>query len=171
MDMLINILPYLIKVSINVLYGSILLASCWYGANKLQLLLLHFADKFPNNKQHIVIKFLSFMIKTGVILIGVMVFLWILGIDPTALVASLGIAGLGLGVVIKDPITNTIAGLLIIINQPFKEHQYIKTADYSGQVKSIDLAYTHLKKGHSCILIPNALFFNKEVIVSDEEIE
>jgi small-conductance mechanosensitive channel len=84
------------------------------------------------------------------------------GFNVTAFLAGLGVAGLTIGFALQDISKNFIAGILMLIQQPFEFGEFIEVGAYSGTVESIDLRTTQVRTTDGkLVLIPNG-----EVMVS-----
>lgn len=59
-----------------------------------------------------------------------------LGVDITGLIAGLGLTGFALGFALKDIISSTVAGVLILLNRPFTAGDRIKVSGVEGTVSS-----------------------------------
>ena len=57
-----------------------------------------------------------------------------LGFSTTSISAALGGIGLGIGLALKDKISNVASGIFILIFQPFRVGDYIDAGGYSGTV-------------------------------------
>jgi small conductance mechanosensitive channel len=78
------------------------------------------------------------------------------GMDVTALIAGVGVAGIGVGLAMQGILSNLIAGLTIIFTKPFRFGEYIEIIGVQGQVTSIDLfTTTLLHPDQSRVVIPN----------------
>ena len=78
------------------------------------------------------------------------------GMDVTALIAGVGVAGVGIGLAMQGILSNIMAGLTIIFTKPFRFGEYIEIAGVQGQVTSIELCTTTLLHAdHSAVVIPN----------------
>src|SRR5437667_6695143 len=78
------------------------------------------------------------------------------GVDVTALVASIGVAGLGVGLAMQGVLSNVVAGLTIIFTKPFRVGEYIEMLGVHGQVTAIELfSTTLLHADRSRVVIPN----------------
>ena len=88
-----------------------------------------------------------------------------MGVDVTALVAGLGLTGFALGFALRDAVSNLLAGVLIILYQPFRIGDRIEVADSAGTVVGINLRYTILDAGDRRILVPNSSLFSNSVVV------
>ncbi len=85
-------------------------------------------------------------IKGTILAIGIATSLGTIGINISAMIAGLGLTGFALGFAFKDMLSNTLAGILIIINRPFVNGDYINTSGLEGKVIEINLRYVILKK-------------------------
>jgi len=78
------------------------------------------------------------------------------GVDMTALIAGIGVAGVGVGLAAQGILGNLMAGLTIIFTKPFRFGEYIEIAGVQGQVTSIELfSTTLLHPDQSRVVIPN----------------
>ena len=78
------------------------------------------------------------------------------GMDVTALIAGVGVAGVGVGLALQGVLGNLVAGLTIIFTKPFRVGEWIEIAGVSGQVKTIELfSTTLLHTDMSRVVIPN----------------
>jgi small conductance mechanosensitive channel len=88
--------------------------------------------------------------------------LQMVGFNVTAFLAGLGVAGLTIGFALQDISKNFIAGILMLLQQPFEFGEFIEVGAYSGTVEGIDLRTTQIRTlDGKLVLIPNG-----EVMVS-----
>jgi small conductance mechanosensitive channel len=100
---------------------------------------------------------------------GVVTAVGTLGVDVKALVAGLGLTGFALGFALKDIISNTLAGILILLYKPFHRGDRVEVLGSEGMVESIDMRYTRLlAKDGSRVLVPNANLFTNSIRVSKQ---
>jgi small conductance mechanosensitive channel len=103
--------------------------------------------------------------RIGVFSVGVVTGLGTIGIDVMGLIASLGLVGFAVGFALKDAISNTLAGVLLLVYDPFKRGDIIAVAGKQGTVVEIDMRYTTLDTAEQRILVPNSQLLNKVVVV------
>jgi small-conductance mechanosensitive channel len=97
-----------------------------------------------------------------VVILVAAISLQMVGFNLTAFLAGLGIAGITIGFALQDVSKNFIAGLLMLIQQPFEIGESIEIGGYSGTVLAIDMRATKLRTGDGRIVhIPNG-----EVIIT-----
>jgi len=78
------------------------------------------------------------------------------GMDVTALIAGLSVAGVGVGLAAQGVLGNLFAGLTIIFTKPFRVGEYIELLSVQGQVSQIEmLSTTLIHADRSRVVIPN----------------
>jgi small conductance mechanosensitive channel len=103
-----------------------------------------------------------------VITLGIIMGLGTMGVDVTALVAGLGLTGFALGFALRDAVSNLLAGILIILYQPFRMGDRIEVAGSTGSagtVVGINLRYTVLDAADMQVLVPNGTLLSNTVVV------
>lgn len=79
------------------------------------------------------------------------------GVDVTALVASLGIGGIAIGLALQNVLSDLFASLSIALDKPFVVDEFIITDGFIGTVKQIGLKSTRLESlSGEHIVIPNS---------------
>lgn len=82
-----------------------------------------------------------------------------------SLVAGLGIAGFTIGFALQDIAKNFIAGLLLLLQQPFNIGDAVEVAGYAGTVENIALRTTEIRTWDGqFVLVPNGDVFVSPVI-------
>lgn len=91
--------------------------------------------------------------------------LGLFGVPLSALSTFLGLIGLGISFALRDTIANFIAGMMIMINMPFKVGDQIATQGEEGTVKDIRIRATDIKTydGRK-VMVPNSQLYNDVVI-------
>ncbi len=107
--------------------------------------------------------------------IGEKLFVWTAGLmivmkrfnyDISSLVVSMGVGSLAIGLAAQDTLSNIIAGLTILLDQPFKVGDRIKLESGEfGDVLEIGLRTTKIKTVENYVLvIPNSLLVKSKVL-------
>jgi small-conductance mechanosensitive channel len=104
-------------------------------------------------------------VKYALLTVGLITGLGTIGVDVSALVAGLGLTGLALGIALKDVVSNSIAGIMILIYKPFTRHDRISVTALEGTVVQIDLRFTTLETKDGKILIPNSNLLTNSITV------
>ena len=88
-------------------------------------------------------------------------------ITPGKLLASLGVGGVAIGFAFKDILQNFMAGLLILMREPFVIGDQIVSGDYEGTVESIETRATIIKTYDGRrVVIPNSQIYTNPVVVN-----
>ena len=87
-----------------------------------------------------------------------------LGLNVTALIAGLGIAGLALGFAAQDTLGNFIAGVTILLDRPFAVGHFVKVADTYGEVVELTLRSTRIRTlANRIYVVPNVTMVNENL--------
>ncbi|MFD0980300.1 mechanosensitive ion channel family protein [Tropicimonas aquimaris] len=101
--------------------------------------------------------FLAMIVYWLTVGIGLMVVLSALGIDITPLFALVGGATFILAFAMQDTLSNLASGLMIMINRPFDEGDYVTVAGTGGTVKAVSIVSTTIvTPDNQVIVIPNS---------------
>jgi small-conductance mechanosensitive channel len=103
------------------------------------------------------------------ILVGLFVALSILipSFKAGDLVQLLGISGVAIGFAFRDILQNFLAGILILLTEPFRINDQIVFKDFEGTVESIETRATTIKTYDGRrIVIPNSELFTNSVTVN-----
>ncbi|MBN1437885.1 MAG: mechanosensitive ion channel [Anaerolineales bacterium] len=77
--------------------------------------------------------------------------------DVTAFLAGLGILGFTVGFALQNIMQNFVAGVILLIQQPFNVSDAIEVADYSGSVLAINMRTTEMRTWDGrIVIIPNS---------------
>jgi small conductance mechanosensitive channel len=103
--------------------------------------------------------------------------LWLLGglialtiafptITPGKALTALGIGGVAIGFAFKDVFENFLAGILLLIREPFSKSDFIECQGIEGQVEDITVRDTHIRQTDGQLVVaPNAMFFMNPVTI------
>ena len=84
--------------------------------------------------------------------------------DVTSFVAGLGIVGFTIGFALQDVTKNFVAGILLLLQQPFDIGDSIEVAGYSGLVTDITLRTTEIRTWDGLdVYIPNGDVYVKSI--------
>ena len=86
---------------------------------------------------------------------------------PGQLVGALGISSIAIGFAFKDILQNFLAGILILLTEPFQLGDQVAVGDYEGTVLNIETRATKIKTYDGrLVVIPNADMFTDSVTVN-----
>jgi small-conductance mechanosensitive channel len=123
----------------------------------------NFAQKRIDDEETLLL--LSRLARWAVIVAGTVLALDQVNFDVTGFVAGLGIAGLTIGFALQDITRNFIAGILLLVRQPFDIGDAVEAAGYAGTVLEITTRDTVLKTWDGeMVILPNLDVYTKPLI-------
>lgn len=103
------------------------------------------------------------------LLIAVAIIIWLdsFGVNVTALIAALGIAGLAVTLAAQDTLSDAIAGFIILMDRPFRIGDRIEIEDMDtwGDVMEIGTRTTKIRtRDNRMVIVPNSTISNNQVV-------
>lgn len=109
--------------------------------------------------------FLAMVVYWLVIAVGLMIVLAAMGVNVTPLFALLGGASFIVAFAMQDTLGNLAAGLMIMINRPFDEGDYVTVAGVGGTVQNVSVVSTTVTTpDNQFIVIPNSKVWGDVII-------
>lgn len=105
----------------------------------------------------------------GMLLLGLLVSVTIAfpTFTPADLISALGITGIAIGFAFRDILENFLAGVLILLTEPFRIDDQIVFENYEGTVENIETrATTIITYDGRRVVIPNAKLFKSSVTIN-----
>ncbi len=100
-----------------------------------------------------------------VLLLGLVMAASQLGVNVSAVLAGLGVAGIALGFAAQETVANMIAGFLIFWDRPFQIGDHITTEDRYGEVREITLRTTRIRTlDNTYLVIPNKQIIGEALV-------
>lgn len=137
----------------------------WMIAKFTVSLIYRYARRAPAEKKPVYTLMANSMYFV-ILIVGVITALGSAGVNVSALVASLGLGGLALSFATKDTFSSLLAGIVILLYQPFKIGNKIQVGDFKGEVINITLRYTHLRDETNEVLIPNSSLMTHSIVIT-----
>ena len=104
-------------------------------------------DKRINNKKKTILSLIKNIIKYIIYICTALGILGVYGIDTTGIVASIGIAGLVIGLALQDIISDFLAGILILFDNKYSLGDIVEINGFKGEVINFGLMSTKIKNG------------------------
>ena len=159
-DSLINALP-------NIILGTLVFLLIYLFARVVRAMMQRASTKTRSHRHlGVVIGRLAF---GAILIVGFLLALSIIvpSFKTSDLINILGVGGVAAGFAFKDILQNFLAGILIMLTEPFKIGDQIIVKTFEGTVEDILTRATILKTYDSRrIVIPNAELFTNAVIVN-----
>ncbi len=110
------------------------------------------------NVEGILVTFLRNLTRAVCLVVVVITAMDLLGLPTTSLLAVVGAAGLGIGLALKDSLSNISAGVMLIALRPFKIGDTVEAAGLTGVVEQVRIFQTVLRTADNrVIILPNGL--------------
>lgn len=107
------------------------------------------------------------VVHAGSLVLTVAVTATIWGFGLSNVVTGLGVSGVVIGFALKDILENYLAGLMLMLGQPFRLGQRIRSGDIEGVVTRIATRSTTLEAADgTTILVPNARLLANPIVNS-----
>ncbi len=112
-----------------------------------------------------VAKFLGNVIRYALwVILGVTV-LTQFGVQTTSIIAALGGLALAVGLALQGTLSNVAAGVMILLQRPFRVGEYITCGTVAGTVEAIGLFTTEIIQLDGLyVMVPNNELWNKPVV-------
>ncbi len=93
-------------------------------------------------------------------------------VTPARALTTLGLGSVAIGFAFKDTFENFLAGILILLREPFQIEDYIECDGVEGQVEAITIRDTHIRQTDGqLVVVPNAeLFHNPVTVRTDRDV-
>ncbi|MFT5128231.1 MAG: small conductance mechanosensitive channel [Rhodothermales bacterium] len=98
-------------------------------------------------------------------LVAFMVALPCLGIDVGPMIAGLGVGGFIIGFAFQESLGNLAAGLMLLLNEPFKVGHLIQAGGHLGKINELNMMATTMTTGdNKLIVIPNSGVWGSAIV-------
>ena len=111
---------------------------------------------------------LSMLAGSGLWLLGGLIALAIVfpTITPGKALTTLGLGSVAIGFAFKDTFENFLAGILILLREPFAIGDHVQCNEIDGQIEEITIRDTHVRRTDGqLVVVPNHLLFQNPVTV------
>ncbi len=109
--------------------------------------------------------FLERVAQLGVLIVGAILALGILGLDVTALTASLGLATIAISVSLQDILRSLLTGLYLLVEHPFQVGDMVEVAGQTGVIEDVGVRATILRNTNGDrVIIPNLTMFTSPIV-------
>ncbi len=109
-----------------------------------------------NNVDQAVVGFLTNLTYYALLVVVIIAALGKLGINTTSFLAIIGVAGLAIGLALKDSLSNFAAGVMLVMFRPFTVGDVVSAAGITGKVEKITIFNTlFCTADNQLIIVPN----------------
>ena len=115
-------------------------------------------------------KFILSALKAALYVILLVIILSSLKVPTAPLVTVLGAMGAALALGLQGSLSNVAAGILILVNQPFKKGDLVDTNGYQGIVDAIDITCTTIQTvDNRTVILPNSTVLGSAIVNNTAE--
>lgn len=142
---------------VYIIIGIVLVRIVKFIVNKIS------KNKYVDKKKKTIISLIKNICKYLIYIFVVLSILAVYGVDTSGLIASLGIAGLVIGLALQDIIADFVAGIFILFDDQYSIGDVVSINDFKGEVIGFGLMSTKIKNSSGDVLILSNSSF-KQVI-------
>lgn len=142
----------------------IIVGAAWLLVALLQRLIPWVADRFSGRRRLLILAVLP-VSRLGIIVIAVVLALGRL-VEPSfeAMLAFLGTAGLSIGFALKDWVSGLVAGVVTLIEMPYRTGDWISFEGAYGEVKSIGMRSVEIQTlDDNKVHVPHVALWNSPI--------
>ena len=109
-------------------------------------------------------RLVSNLLRLLLLLLVVLLALSIAGVEIGAMLAALGLIGLGVALALQNILENLISGVLILIRKPYDRGEIVIVDGLEGYVDDVDLRVTTIQAYDGTVtLVPNADIYRNQI--------
>ena len=156
----------LFKLLPNILLAVVVALIFWFVGKGVGKLINRTADRRGRDSLGDVAGSLA---RWALVIVGFMLAVTIIAptITPGDLIAGLGVSSVAIGFAFKDILQNMLAGILILLRQPFEVGDQIVSGGHEGTVEKIETRATMIKTYDGRrVVIPNSDIYTDSVVVN-----
>lgn len=167
LEQLETLLNEIIKLLPNLVVAVIVFVACYFLARATRILAQKLSDSAGRQRSLGIV--LGRLSQATVTLLGLLIALVIIfpEFSPAQLVQLLGISSVAIGFAFRDILQNFLAGILLLLTEPFRIGDEVVVNEYEGTVEDIQTrATTIMTYDGRRVVIPNADLFTHTVTVN-----
>lgn len=144
-----------VELAIDIAVVLVALFALLFVARIIRRIANRYINRVPNLSKLLQV-FLVGLVYWLVLAFGLMIVLSALGVDISPVFALIGGASFILAFAFQDTLGNLASGLMIMVNRPFDEGEYVDIGGVAGTVKAVSIvATTVTTPDNQVIVIPN----------------
>lgn len=154
---------WLLSATPNIIAALALLAAGYLLAKLAANWVNRLTDRLPHVETSLQIIFRR-LVKYVIMVLAAIAALGQLGVQTTSLLAALGAIGLGIGLALKDTLSNVASGIMLLWLRPFRIGDVVDIGTSSGTVLEIGLFATKIKSLEGPIdIVPNGQIWSDTI--------
>lgn len=90
-------------------------------------------------------------------------------LDPANILSLLGVGSIAIGFAFKDIFQNLVAGVILLVREPYRKGDEVCVGDYEGVVEEVETRATHIRTiDRRLVVIPNVRIFTEAITVNTD---
>ena len=146
--------------------AAVLLAAVWAASRFAGWIISKFGTRFKLRTN--LIEVLSLISSVTIWLFGILAALTLVfpTITPAKALTTLGLGSVAIGFAFKDTFENFLAGILILLREPFEIGDFIECNAVEGQIEQITIRESYIRQTDGqLVVVPNNVLFQNPVTV------
>lgn len=119
--------------------------------------------KYVDKKKKTIIALVKNVVKYLVMIFVVLAILSVYGVDTSSIIASIGIAGVIIGLALQDIVADFLAGVLILFDNHYSIGDVVTIDGFTGEVVNFGLMTTKIKAATGEVMILSNSSFKKVI--------
>ncbi|WP_410482373.1 mechanosensitive ion channel family protein [Ovoidimarina sediminis] len=152
--------------------AALIIMATYAGSKGVQFVIRRFGSRLRFRRN--LVDVLTLIAKTGTWLAGLLIAMTILfpTITPGHALTTLGLGSVAIGFAFKDTFENFLAGILILLREPFRISDFVECEGIEGQIEEITIRDTRIRRtdGQLVVMPNHELFQNPVVVRTDRDI-
>lgn len=165
-DKLTDYANALVELTPRLVLAVALVLVTWGVAMLARALVRRLGQRFRLRQN--LIDVLAMIAGVGLWLVGILLALTVVfpSITPGKALTTLGLGSVAIGFAFKDTFENFLAGILILLREPFRIGDHIECDDVEGKVEEITIRDSHVRQTDGQrVVVPNHILFQNAVVV------
>ena len=158
-----TVLNWITTNGLKLLIGLVVLFVCFIIINIIARSVRK--SMIKHNRDKTITSIVSQLIKKGIKILLIVLFLGYVGIDTAGIGVIIGAIGVAIGLAAQGAMSNFAGGMIILVMRPFRVGDYIETDGEEGTVEDIHMFYTYLvTPNNQVVMIPNGEITSGSVV-------
>lgn len=156
------LLQFAVRQGLNVVAACAILFVGWWLSTRARNAVLHAFDR--PHVDATLRPMLASAAQWAVRAVTVVLVLSQFGVQTASIIAMLGAAGLAVGLALQGTLQNIAAGIMLVIQRPYRVGQYIDAQGIAGTVRETGLFMTELTTFDGvCLRVPNSKIWGSAI--------
>lgn len=161
---------YLVDLTATWIFFILKVISCliiYYIAIRFVKKLIPLLDKATSDKKinSSLSSFLRSILNVGLHALLITICLLILGVKESSLFAFFGTLGIGVGLALKDNLSNLAGGIIILLFKTYRVGDEVKIASEMGYIHDVDIFFTSIRTHNGdIVMVPNGMVISNKLI-------